>query len=125
TSGAARRPARGPTSSRAASSSARCSRQSTASSGRAEGMTRPLRVVVIEDSLTVRKRIVEVLSEASGIEVVGEASDGPAGIELCERLRPDVVTLDMVLPGMSGLEVTEHLMAYCPTPILIVSASTN
>jgi two-component system chemotaxis response regulator CheB len=86
-------------------------------------VTRRLRVLVVEDSLTIRKRIVEVLEVT--MDVVGEAADGKAGIELCERLRPDVITLDMMLPVMTGLEATEHIMAYCPTPILIVSASTN
>ncbi len=83
------------------------------------------RVLVVEDSLTVRKRIVEVLGADPGLEVVGEAGDGKLGIELCQSLRPDVVTLDMMLPTMSGLAATEFIMAYCPTPILIVSASTN
>jgi two-component system chemotaxis response regulator CheB len=84
-----------------------------------------LRVLVVEDSLTVRQRILEVLSSDPDIEVVGEAEDGQRGIELCQSLRPDVVTLDMMLPVMSGLAATEYIMAYCPTPILIVSASTN
>ncbi len=83
------------------------------------------RVLVVEDSLTVRKRIIEVLSLDPGIEIVGEADNGRLGIELCQQLRPDVVTLDMMLPVMSGLAATEYIMAYCPTPILIVSASTN
>lgn len=83
------------------------------------------RVLVVEDSLTVRKRMVEALSEDPALDVVGEAADGKRGIELCQRLRPDVVTLDMMLPVMSGLAATEFIMAYCPTPILIVSASTN
>src|SRR4030095_5415427 len=59
------------------------------------------------------------------IEVVGEAADGKQGVELCLKLRPDVMTVDMMMPSMSGLAVTEYLMAYCPTPILIVSASLN
>lgn len=83
------------------------------------------RVLVVEDSLTVRKRLVEVLSAAPDLEVVGEAGDGKRGVELCESLRPDVVTLDMMLPVMTGLAATEYIMAFCPTPILIVSASTN
>lgn len=83
------------------------------------------RVLVVEDSLTVRKRMVEVLSADGELEVVGEASDGKQGIELCQSLRPDVITLDMMLPVISGLAATEYIMAYCPTPILIVSASTN
>jgi two-component system chemotaxis response regulator CheB len=83
------------------------------------------RVLVVEDSLTVRKRLVEILAADPELEVVGEAGDGKTGIELCQQLRPDVVTLDLMLPVMSGLAATEYIMAYCPTPILIVSASTN
>ena len=84
-----------------------------------------MRVLVVEDSLTVRKRLVEMLSAEPDIEVVGEAEDGKRAIELCQQIRPDVVTLDMMLPVMSGLAATEYIMAHCPTPILIVSASTN
>jgi two-component system chemotaxis response regulator CheB len=83
-----------------------------------------IRVLVVDDSLTVRKRIVAVLTEG-GCEVVAEAADGKSAIDLCERLRPDVITLDMMLPVMTGLAATEYIMAHRPTPILIVSASTN
>jgi two-component system, chemotaxis family, protein-glutamate methylesterase/glutaminase len=84
-----------------------------------------IRVLVVEDSLTVRKRLVEVLASDPALEVIAEATDGQRAIELCQSLRPDVMTLDMMLPLMTGLAVTEYVMAYCPTPILIVSASTN
>jgi two-component system chemotaxis response regulator CheB len=84
-----------------------------------------LRVLVVEDSLTVRRVLCETLETAPDIEVVGEASDGQEAIQLCQSLRPDVITLDMHLPVMSGLSATEYIMAHCPTPILIVSASTN
>jgi two-component system chemotaxis response regulator CheB len=84
-----------------------------------------LRVLVVEDSLTVRRRFCEILAADPGLEVIGEAEDGKRAIELCEALRPDVITLDMVMPLMSGLTATEYIMAYMPTPILIVSASTN
>jgi two-component system, chemotaxis family, protein-glutamate methylesterase/glutaminase len=84
-----------------------------------------LRVLVVEDSLTVRRRLCEALASDPQIEVVGEADNGQSGIDLCHKLRPDVVTLDMHLPIMTGLSATEYIMAHCPTPILIVSASTN
>ncbi|MDI3281716.1 chemotaxis-specific protein-glutamate methyltransferase CheB [Polyangium sp. 15x6] len=83
------------------------------------------RVLVIEDSLTVRRRLVQALTADPGCEVVGEAEDGARGIALCESLRPDVVTLDLILKKGNGVEVTEHIMAFCPTPIVIVSASFN
>lgn len=83
------------------------------------------RVLVVDDSITVRRYLVEVLNSDLGLEVVGEAEDGKRAIELCQSLRPDVITLDMMLPVMSGVAVTEYVMAYCPTPILVVSASMN
>ncbi len=83
------------------------------------------RVLVVDDSLTARKHLVEVLRADPELEVAGEAEDGKRAIELCRALRPDVITLDMMLPVMSGVAVTEYVMAYCPTPILVVSGSTN
>ncbi|HEY1547687.1 MAG TPA: chemotaxis-specific protein-glutamate methyltransferase CheB [Kofleriaceae bacterium] len=84
-----------------------------------------IRVLVVDDSLTVRSRLVELLSAESGIEVVGEAADGRRAVELCAKLKPDVVTLDIVMPDMTGLHATEHIMAHNPTPILVVSSSFN
>ncbi|HTV22256.1 MAG TPA: chemotaxis-specific protein-glutamate methyltransferase CheB [Polyangiaceae bacterium] len=84
-----------------------------------------VRVLVVEDSLTIRKRLIEVLEEAPNFEVVGEAEDGRQAIERCMALKPDAVTMDMMLPVMTGLAATEYIMAHCPTPILVVSASFN
>jgi two-component system, chemotaxis family, protein-glutamate methylesterase/glutaminase len=84
-----------------------------------------IRVLVIEDSLTTRQRLIEILRGDPDFEVVAEAEDGKRGIELARELKPDVITLDMVMPSMSGLAATEYIMAYFPTPIVIVSASTN
>jgi two-component system, chemotaxis family, protein-glutamate methylesterase/glutaminase len=83
------------------------------------------RVLVVEDSLTVRRRLREVLEACPEFEVVGEAQDGRRAIDLCLGLRPDVITMDMMLPLLSGLAATEYIMAHCPTPILVVSSSFN
>jgi two-component system chemotaxis response regulator CheB len=88
-------------------------------------MMATIRVLVVEDSLTVRRRLCDVLATDPALKVIGEAADGKQAIESCHRLRPDVVTMDMMLPVMSGLGATEYIMAHCPTPILIVSSSTN
>ena len=84
-----------------------------------------IKVVIAEDSLTVRKRLVEVIEADPELELVGEAADGKEAIELCRRLRPDVLSMDMMMPLMTGLAATEYIMAHFPTPILVVSASIN
>jgi len=84
-----------------------------------------IRVLVVEDSLTVRKRLVEVIGSDAELEVVAEGENGQQAIDLCRTLRPDVITLDMHLPIMDGVSATEHIMGHFPTPILIVSSSTN
>jgi two-component system chemotaxis response regulator CheB len=86
---------------------------------------RRLRVVVVEDSPTVRNVLCEVLESDREIELVGQGADGKEAIELVRQLRPDIVTIDMMMPVMSGLAATEYIMAHFPTPILIVSSSTN
>lgn len=84
-----------------------------------------IRVLVVEDSLTVRRRLCDVVASDPELVLVGEAEDGRRAIELCRDLRPDAITMDMMLPLMTGLAATEYIMAHQPTPILIVSASVN
>ncbi|OJF14006.1 response regulator, partial [Couchioplanes caeruleus] len=82
-----------------------------------------IRVLLVEDSATMRAHLRESLAADPELQVVGEALDGPQAVELVGRLRPDVVTMDMMLPTMSGLAATEHIMAEFPTPILVVSSA--
>ena len=84
-----------------------------------------IRVLVADDSITVRKRLIQTLSTDPALEVIAEASDGRSATELCQRLRPDVITMDVMMPVMDGVTATEYIMANCPTPILMVSASSN
>jgi two-component system chemotaxis response regulator CheB len=83
------------------------------------------RVLVVDDSPTMRARLIAILRTDPDIDVIADAPDGKQAIALCQQLRPDVITMDMMLPVMSGLAATEYVMAHCPTPILIVSASIN
>jgi two-component system chemotaxis response regulator CheB len=81
-----------------------------------------IRVVIIDDSALMRRMIATMIARDPAIRVVGEARDGYEGIRLVQELRPDVVTMDVSMPGLDGLATTEHLMAYCPTPILVLTA---
>src|SRR5690606_6541412 len=67
---------------------------------------RRIRVLVVEDSPTVRERLCEVIASDAGLELVATAGDGRRAVELCALHRPDVITMDMMLPGMTGLEAT-------------------
>lgn len=79
------------------------------------------RVLVVEDSPLVRELLRVALSQASDIEVVGEAGDGMAAIEMAARLQPDVVTLDLFMPMMDGEETAEKIARRCSAGLLVVS----
>ncbi|HTP59288.1 MAG TPA: response regulator, partial [Spirochaetia bacterium] len=78
-----------------------------------------VRVLLVDDHLVVRQGLAMVLSGEPDIEIVGEASDGPSAIELARRLRPDVVTMDVGLPGMNGVEATRLLHGELPDIAII------
>ena len=83
-----------------------------------------LKVLIAEVSPALRQRLAEILSRG-GLEVVGEAWQGRQVVDLCEQLRPDLVLMSVDLEGMSGLEATEQIMAFSPTPILVMSERPN
>jgi two-component system, chemotaxis family, protein-glutamate methylesterase/glutaminase len=93
----------------------------------AEGGTTPpeITVVVVDDSLVCREMLSEILSSDPEIKVVGMGRDGGEAIELVKQLRPSLVTMDIHMPKMDGIGATEEIMAFCPTPILIVSSSVR
>jgi two-component system chemotaxis response regulator CheB len=88
-------------------------------------MKPPLRVVVVDDSAYIRKVVKEMLGRESSIEVVGTARDGEDALELVERLQPDVVTCDLIMPGLGGVEFIRKQMAARPVPIVIVSIAAE
>ncbi|MDO9557553.1 MAG: chemotaxis-specific protein-glutamate methyltransferase CheB [Coriobacteriia bacterium] len=88
-------------------------------------LPRHIRVLIVDDSLVAREMLAQILSSDPDIEIVGMAHDGAEGVEMVERLRPDLVTMDIHMPKMDGLAATERIMAYTPTPILVVSSSVH
>ena len=86
---------------------------------------RRTRVLVVDDSAFVRKAVTRMLGEASDIEVVGTAVDGEEGLAMARDLRPDVVTLDVKMPRLGGLETLERLMEERPVPVLLLSSLTQ
>lgn len=83
-------------------------------------MAAPARVLVVDDSATARGALVALLALEKGILVVAEASDGAHAALLAKSMRPDVITMDLQMPGMSGLDAIRSIMADAPARILVV-----
>jgi len=88
-------------------------------------MTHPIRVLVVDDSVFMQMAIRAMLKADPNIEVVGEAVDGERAVEMAERLKPDVITMDVAMPVLDGLEATRQIMAKAPAPIIMLSSLTE
>jgi two-component system chemotaxis response regulator CheB len=84
-----------------------------------------IRIVIVEDSPTMRAILMARLSREPDIEVVATAANAAEGRELIRQFDPDVVTLDIEMPGMNGLDFLDKIMALRPTPVIIISGSTQ
>jgi len=82
-------------------------------------------VLVVDDSPTARAMLRAILQLEPEIEVVGEAINGREAVELAKRLRPKVITMDIQMPHMDGLEAIQEIMIETPTPIVVVTGSTR
>lgn len=88
-------------------------------------MSERIRVLVVDDSALMRKLIPAILARDSSIEVVGTAMDGAFALKKIEELRPDVVTLDLEMPRMDGLEMLRLIMRRAPLPIILFSTHSK
>ena len=84
-----------------------------------------IRVLIADDSAFMRKVLHSILLAERGFEVVGEARDGKEAVSQTETLKPDVITMDINMPHMDGLQATEQIMSTNPRPIVIVSSESR
>lgn len=84
-----------------------------------------IKVLIVDDSKVVQEFLAHLLASDPDIQVVGIANSGKEAIDLVKQKKPDVITMDVHMPGMDGYEATQVIMETCPTPIVIVSGSSN
>jgi two-component system, chemotaxis family, protein-glutamate methylesterase/glutaminase len=88
-------------------------------------MSEPIRVLVVDDSALMRKLIPAILARDPSIEVVGTAMDGAFALKKIEELHPDVVTLDLEMPRMDGIETLRLIMKRAPLPVILFSTHSK
>jgi two-component system chemotaxis response regulator CheB len=88
-------------------------------------MTQPLRVLVVDDSALMRKLIPKILERDDSIEVVGTAMDGNFGLKKIEELAPQVITLDLEMPGLNGIDTLKEIMRRWKLPVIVVSSHST
>src|SRR5689334_11178100 len=84
-----------------------------------------VRVLVVDDSAYVRKVVREMLSRSPFLEVVGTARDGNEALQQVQQLEPDVVTCDLMMPGMDGVQFLREQMRRSPVPVLVMSVASE
>ncbi|MFZ6031132.1 MAG: chemotaxis-specific protein-glutamate methyltransferase CheB [Chloroflexota bacterium] len=85
----------------------------------------PIRVLIVDDSALIRTILAEMLNGLPDIEVAGEAKNGQEAVRMTLRLQPHVITMDIRMPVLDGLEATRHIMSVKPTPIVVIASSTQ
>lgn len=92
---------------------------------RAMIMNRKIKVLIVDDSMFMRYKLRNIIDTDERFEIAGEAADGIEAIELLPKLKPDVVTMDIEMPVMGGLETLKRLMAEMPVPVVMISVLTT
>src|ERR1700719_3093908 len=84
-----------------------------------------IRVLIVDDSAFMRKVLETILVTDENVQVVGHAKDGREAVRLSESLKPDVITMDINMPVMDGLQATAEIMTTNPRPIVVVSSESR
>src|ERR1700693_81882 len=87
--------------------------------------SKKFRVLIVDDSTFMRKVLETILNSDDQLQVVGQAKDGREAIALAQSLKPDVITMDINMPVMDGLQATAQIMTTNPRPIVIVSSESK
>src|SRR6202795_2902328 len=88
-------------------------------------MKKPVRVLVVDDSALMRKLIPNILERDDSIEVVGTAMDGHFALKKIEDLSPQVITLDLEMPGLNGIDTLKEIMRRWKLPVIVVSSHST
>ena len=88
-------------------------------------MNSPIRVLVVDDSALMRKLIPQMLGGDDSIEVVGTAMDGSFCLKKIDELKPGVITLDLEMPGMNGIDTLKEIMRRHPVPVIVFSSHST
>jgi two-component system chemotaxis response regulator CheB len=84
-----------------------------------------IRILIVDDSTTEVEILKAILRPEKDFEVVGVAKDGKQAIEMTQLLKPDLITMDIIMPGMSGFEAINMIMRQCPTPIVVITSTIS
>src|SRR5262245_25774259 len=85
--------------------------------------TKPIRIIVVDDHRVVHQALVEMISFVSDFELVGQGSNGLEAIHLCSEFLPDIVLMDVMMPGIDGVEATRRILAENPAIKILALSS--
>ncbi len=88
-------------------------------------VTKSSKVLIVDDSQIIREAIAEIIEKDEHLQVIGHAENGIQALKLTEKLKPDLVTMDIIMPEMNGLTALKHLMIRSPVPTIMLSSLTQ